>query len=958
MNIYTSNLNNTNVNSNINTRSILLFYNIKGELIKRFVCPCHINSFSWGNSSTIALAAEKYIYLAFVKYKYKWTYFNDTIVFGYLLSDNKYNIIFLDTINNTKQCKLVYNLINVLSSDFYCLIIQEKDENQYSFMITNSFCNVLDTKLCPVEPIYYSMNNEFIAISDYDYIYILQYRGYVKPKIEGNNADKNSKHSDLGLSIKTRYNVSMNKLDQKYMNEFCFFIEEDLNPGINYDYNSFQHTKKAKNQIINIYLSSNYLYVAKINGIINKYNLYLMTIDKKIKIDENIKEFGLSPFEQYLWCLNTNDYLSIYNLEKDNPEKLNYYQKEVWDIKWSIKKDDEEINKDTLEFAILQKNRLYFINNLQIEGEMQKCSDYLGTYLDNEVTAIKIEKLNNDRNNDFFEGKDYLKKYENKVLREFNELLENDEKTDLKEAFDYATSHPTTKFFSSLKKKALDKMDFDTAQKTMLQTGDFEGLEFLKNVKNIEDDELKKAEILQYNSNYDEASNKYNKMNRGDLNLAMQMKLGKWDKVTDIMSKNNANSKDENLKIAYNNYADELMEKKDYDKAEENYEKAGNIQGLTNVYFAKEDYNKAADMLEVIPEEDEFLEEIGDKFRGIGMCDEAVKAYIKHGNINKAMETYVANNKWGEAIELSRKNDFINMEQLTSKFSSEFIKSGRKLDLVELYRKANMTNEVNKYLIEIANDMRKIRLGPLIIKKIYVLAALELERYKSQISDSQINTDDHLHHTNSDELKNKEKNEKKKINNKYSSKEIDRIIFNNWRGAEAFHYYMLCQVQLYNKKFKEACKTVMRLTLYEKEIGTEEVYQLIALCSYLNKCFKICSYALCILQNCESINMYRRLKYKDLAESIFLKYGPKNIDEKYFKCSNEDCKQLVSEYDIYCKNCGNNFSGCVLTGASIFDHHYFKCKQCHHKTKKSEVKKNPINNCPLCHVSLREKKEK
>ena len=156
------------------------------------------------------------------EYKYKWTYFNDTIVFGYLLSDNKYNIIFLDTINNTKQCKLVYNLINVLSSDFYCLIIQEKDENQYSFMITNSFCNVLDTKLCPVEPIYYSMNNEFIAISDYDYIYILQYRGYVKPKIEGNNADKNSKHTKIR---KISVNKKINKnIIQKSLNLFSVMI--------------------------------------------------------------------------------------------------------------------------------------------------------------------------------------------------------------------------------------------------------------------------------------------------------------------------------------------------------------------------------------------------------------------------------------------------------------------------------------------------------------------------------------------------------------------------------------------------------------------------------------------------------------------------------------------------------------------------------------------------------------
>ena len=54
-----------------------------------------------------------------------------------------------------------------------------------------------------------------------------------------------------------------------------------------------------------------------------------------------------------------------------------------------------------------------------------------------------------------------------------------------------------------------------------------------------------------------------------------------------------------------------------------------------------------------------------------------------------------------------------------------------------------MKLKVNKYLIEIACDMRKLRASPLIIKKIYVLAALELENYKNRISDSQMNNDEH-----------------------------------------------------------------------------------------------------------------------------------------------------------------------------------------------------------------------
>ena len=162
------NINNNvnNVNFNNKNKSILLFYNVKGELLKRFVCPCHVNSFSWGFSSTLALAADKYIYIAFTKFKHKWTYLNDTIVFAYLIADQKYNIIFLNTSNDTKQCKLVYNLIDVISSDFYCGLIQEsKEKKEYTLMITNNFCNVLETKLIPIRPLFYAMNNQFIIIS-------------------------------------------------------------------------------------------------------------------------------------------------------------------------------------------------------------------------------------------------------------------------------------------------------------------------------------------------------------------------------------------------------------------------------------------------------------------------------------------------------------------------------------------------------------------------------------------------------------------------------------------------------------------------------------------------------------------------------------------------------------------------------------------------------------------------
>ena len=56
-------------------------------------------------------------------------------------------------------------------------------------------------------------------------------------------------------------------------------------------------------------------------------------------------------------------------------------------------------------------------------------------------------------------------------------------------------------------------------------------------MKNIKDPELQKAEIAQFNSDYEEASKMFEKNNRNDLKLNMLMKLGKWQQVSEMMDK-------------------------------------------------------------------------------------------------------------------------------------------------------------------------------------------------------------------------------------------------------------------------------------------------------------------------------------------------------------------------------------------------------------------------------------
>jgi WD repeat-containing protein 35 len=941
------------------SKSIALIYSLEGDLIKMVICPNKIFSFSMGNSTTVALESQKIIYTGFIKYDYKWTFFSNTIVVGYLIGDNKYNIIYLDIENNAKLCKNINNLLGIISNDSFCILLIENKDNVYNIIFTNNFGNLLDNKKCPIKPLIYTINNEYLVISDGDYIYILIFRYNSLNKKNIN--DKSNSNIIIGKNV-----FNNNKLDNKLMKEIIFFIDDE-NIDINnneYNYNTFKennNNKLTNDKIIYMSLSINYLFIARSFGEVYQYDISTLKLEKKFRFEEKIKKFGISPFETYLWTIDKNDILRLHNIkyqEKDeekNKKIKDFYQKDVWEIEWVHNMEDFDENfNDTLNFVTVERNKLYFYSNLRHEGDPYVCTDYLAVYIDNEATAVKLEDLINNKNNQNLNPNIFIKKYQNKILSKFNNMLDTGKKLD--EIYEYVKKNPSKKLWRRLSQNALENLDFDTAQKSMLQMNDFNGLEFLNNVKNIKDAELQKAEIAQYNSNYEEASKLFKKNNRSDLDLAMNMKLGKWDQVSQILNKDkndkNKNTKEEYMKLAYNNYADELFEKKEFDKAEENYHKSGNIKGLTNCYFAKEEYDKAVKMLEVIPEEDEFLDEIGEKFLGLGMCHEAVLAFTKKGNIKKGLESYISCNKWEEAIDLSSKNNFLYMEELVNKFSDQFRLSGKKLDLVNLYKKANMSVEVHKYLCEIAQDMRKFNLNPIFIKKIFVLAALELERYKAQIN-QQIYEENLINDDNENNIN------KKKINyiDEALQKDIDKITNNHWRGAEAYHFYLLCQAQLHQKKYKESCKTAMRLKFYEDILGVETVYKLIAICSYMNKCYKIFANALIVLSNDESINKNIRRKFQNFSKDFFLKNKPENINENFYECPNPECDEAISEYDTYCNVCGYVLSGCVLSGRSILDNKYFKCNQCRSRTIKSEVKKKPFKNCPLCHKALFKKKK-
>merc|ERR1719230_503699 len=76
----------------------------------------------------------------------------------------------------------------------------------------------------------------------------------------------------------------------------------------------------------------------------------------------------------------------------------------------------------------------------------------------------------------------------------------------------------------------------------------------------------------------------------------------------------------------------------------------------------------------------------------------------------------------------------------------------------------------------------------------------------------------------------------------------DKWLDSAWKGAEAYHFLLLAQRQLYASKPRDAMFTALRLREYESVLPAEEIYSLIALTACYAKFYGQCSKAFVRLQ--------------------------------------------------------------------------------------------------------------
>ena len=447
----------------------------------------------------------------------------------------------------------------------------------------------------------------------------------------------------------------------------------------------------------------------------------------------------------------------------------------------------------------------------------------------------------------------------------------------------------------------------------------------------LQDKPKQRAEVAVYFKRFEEAEKTYADIDRRDLSIEMRMRLGDWQRVLQLLQANGTGD-DSTWTLARTKMGDYWADRQQWAKAIPFYEQAKCFEALVECYYIVEDYTKLDALIDVLPDASPLLSNIGYKLQSIGLTEGAARSLLKGGDVKGAVDSCVLLNLWDKAVELAQLHALPQIEGLLAKYAQHLLDGGKTLAAIELYRKANRDSESAKLLAKLAADVGKTRINPLRAKRLYVLAALEVERHRKRTMDLKADMDAGG-----------------------ASGEMGaaaRTLDVAWHGAEAYHFHLLAQRQLYGGDIAGAMTTAQRLALYEDMLEPRDVYSIIALTAYYNQCYGTCSRAFIKLEGLDGASTTEREAYRDLAFSIFMRARPADpVDtpSNSVKCPTRSCDATLKSWALNCMACGANFPPCVASGKPIFGTDYWRCKVCRHKALKTEIKGRSA--CPLCHAA-------
>ncbi|KAJ3193848.1 WD repeat-containing protein 35 [Irineochytrium annulatum] len=898
--------------------SVVQFYDPFGQYLRSLKVPGKkINSLSWEHGGLrIALAVDSFIYFANIRPDYKWGFFaDDVIVYGFHRLDRpETTLVFWNTKTNEKYTKLLNKLCSVSAFGDNCLLVAKADEagNHYTLTISNAIGTAMETKYIDFAPKYALITKQYVFVASADLVMCWQFK--LTPK---------------------KYNT-FDTTKRRDFREKVFHIDDI--PDSTQDALSIADLKKKKptsDPILSITASETVLIIGRQSGALVQLSIPNLQVESKYQTPLRPFAISLNCNSTRLAILDSTGLLKLFELAKkgnlvistgaakvDAEGKfLEFERKDVWDVHWAT--DNPEL------FAAMEKTRMYVFRNLDPEEPITS-SGYVCSFDNLQIKAILLDEIFKQPESP---SKEYMLNIDSKSLRDTRNILGQ---VGLADGLQFVEDNPHPRLWRLVADAALDALDFPIAQKAFIRCLDYGGLQFVKKLQKLDDAQKQRAEVAAYFSHYDVAERLYLELDRKDLAVDLRIRLGDWFRVVQLIRSGGGSGDDVLLERAWNSIGDYYYDRQKWAQAVTYYAQGRNIERLLECYYVTEDFESLEKIMFSLSETSPLLLNVARKFVTVGLCDQAVTAFLKANDVKSAIDTCVHLNKWNTAVELAEAHKFQGIEALLATYASYLLEKQKIMSAIELYRKANYCQKSARLLYELAEEAAKTGKNSLKVKKFYVLAALEVERYhqlNKQHKGNRLGEVSALDGLLAEDRKNNE-----------DSKFLDNV----WRGAEAYHFYLLAQRQFYSGNVPGALKTAVHLRNYEDIIDAKIINALVALISFHDSHFGVCSTAFIKLEALPDISDQEREQFENLALSIFTKFPPNDPKALDITCTN--CASYIQDGDSFCASCHFSFPTCIVSGRPIYESIHFMCHVCKHRAIESEI--SGLACCPLCHSLL------
>eukprot|EP00756_Hemistasia_phaeocysticola_P065639 Hpha_TRINITY_DN8695_c0_g1::TRINITY_DN8695_c0_g1_i1::g.168905::m.168905/K19674/WDR35, IFT121; WD repeat-containing protein 35 len=976
--------------------SMVQFYNAQGQHLRTLKVPgSGIASLSWeGNGLRLALAVDSFIYFANVRPDYKWGFFNKTLVYSFTKPGRgDHCIVFWNTETAEKYVKYVKRLLFLATAGDNCVLVKKTDDasGQHIVILCNAIGSPVDSKYLDFEPVTVSMTKTHVVTASDDMVHVWQFRAVT-------GKDDKSAELDPQAAVARR----------KETKERTFNVE-DPSAGEEQGRSVFKRgTGSTNDQICAAAVSDQFVLIGRESGTVQMYALPQIRLVNKFTMSCRPQTMAINCTSTRLSVIDIHGVLGFYvmppreswSMTPSEGKSLAFERKDVWDMCWAV--DNEEL------FAMMEKTRMYIFRGLDPEEPIVSSAN-ICEFSDLKIKAVVLDEVMAEPEHP---QKDCMVSFETKSLRDTRELLSTkptpaEQKEAFRDAYEFIDKHPHPRLWSLLAEHALDHQDFVVAEKAFVRCRDYQGIQFVKRLKHLEGDVQKqKAEIAAHFLRFDEAEKIYKEIDRKDLAAELRKRLGDWFKVVQLVQEGGLD--EVQIQEAWNNIGDYYADRQKWAKAVQYYSQAKNYGKLVEFYYILEDYKNLIKLIDTLPEGDELLTVVGQKFASVGMSKYAVESFLKAAGrdqpqperVKLAVDACIELNHWHEAVRLAEEHRLPEVGTYLAKYATHLVDKGEVTKAIELYKKAEYHTDAARLLARLGREAGAQQ-NPLRAKKFFFLAAYEVDRFKERTFDQKsgaVGLDAML-----------------KADRMTSA---DRSLDNPWRGCEAYHFFMLAQQQLIDAHRPDmALNTAMRLMEYDDILDEVDLHSLIALVAYYNKNYAVCSKAFIRLEAIEarggsrgdpngtgkssadsgqakveeeaevftsldmkgSINIMSAVgqltkkatagpvgavfdfddtprPFQDLAIKIFKAHLPRDTSESVDACT---CGTKARPWHTQCEGCSKPFGFCVASGRLIpptigsEKRTVVSCPRCRHRAYSAELLqgKSKVRHCPLCHAS-------